>query len=96
MTAAAAVSARARQDVIYQFKEATAFSAESAIAFTPDRRLGRRWFDRLQRHDVIRSATPGLYYLDQAALEQERSREAKDDCRPGGALGVVAALGLLQ
>ena len=74
MTVAAIVIAKARRAIEDRFLEATAFSPESAIPFAAHGRLQARMFDRLQRAGVIKSAQPGVYYIDQIGLAHERGR----------------------
>ena len=75
-TAAAAVAAKARRDVVSHFLSRNAVTPEVAVPYQPDRRLHRRMFDRLERAGVLRTAGAG-YYLDVPrwdALSRQRRR----------------------
>lgn len=63
-TAAAAVVARARRDVISHFMQANAVSAESASTWIPDRPLQERALGRFVDRGVIVETGKDTYYLD--------------------------------
>lgn len=60
-----AVPARAiaQCKVIRHFLQHNAASPQTAISYTPDRLIRRRAFERLQRHDVVRSAGVDRWYV---------------------------------
>ena len=99
-TTAATVVALKHRQVTNRFRDATAFSPSSAIPFTPNGHIQRRWLERLQQQEVIRSASPGLYYLDQEAFAQMNARNRRTALLLLGALavvlGVCVAFGLLR
>lgn len=61
--AAGAAAARARRRVIGHFTARGAVSAQTAIPFTANKRIERRFFDAMRERGVIASATNGGYYL---------------------------------
>jgi hypothetical protein len=63
-TAAAAVVAKARRDVISHFMQANAVSADSASAWIPDRPLQQRALSRFIDRGVIVETGKDKYYLD--------------------------------
>lgn len=71
MSVVPALVAAARRRVIRHFQDAGATSAAQAIAPPEGRHLDRRRFEYYLRTGVIREASPGLYYLDEAALTKE-------------------------
>ncbi|MBY0519128.1 MAG: hypothetical protein K2P79_01745 [Sphingomonas sp.] len=79
-TAAAAVVAKARRDVISHFMAANAVSPELAVPFATDRRIERRAFDRFAAAKVLLPTPDGRYYLDvptwDAYSKQQRRRIA--------------------
>ena len=91
-TAAAAVIAKARRDVVSHFMSANAVSAESAVAYEPGRRIRQRQFERLCDAEVIRATGDGRYWID-APRYDEWSRSRRK--RVGLAIGAVAIIGAL-
>ncbi len=63
-TAAAAVVAKARRDVISHFMQANAVSRDSASKWIPDRPLQQRMLDRFLDRGVIVETGKDTYYLD--------------------------------
>ena len=63
-TAAAAVMARARRQVVSHFMAGNAVSPTSAITFKPDRRVKRRQFERMRDAGVIQTVAMDRYWLD--------------------------------
>ena len=89
-TAAAAVMAKARRDVVSHFMGANAVSAESAVEYEPGRNIHQRQFERLCDAGVIRAAGDGKYWIDVARYDEwSRSRRR----RVGIAVGTVVAIG---
>jgi len=64
MATAAAVVAKARNDVISHFMQANAVSRDSASQWIPDRPLQRRMLDRFLDRGVIVETGKDTYYLD--------------------------------
>ena len=58
-TAAAAVVAKARRDVISHFMSRDAVSADKAVPYQPDRRIRRKMFERFQDAGVLKPGTQG-------------------------------------
>ena len=71
-TAAAAVVAKARRDVISHFMERNAVAPESAVQWVPDRHIQRRMMDRLARRGVLVETADDKYYLDVPAYDSWR------------------------
>ena len=69
-TAAAAVVAKARRDVISHFMSRDAVSSAQAVPYQPDRRIRRKMFERFQDAGVLK---PGSY---QATLLGQRASKA--------------------
>ena len=89
-TAAAAVIAKARRDVISHFMGANAVSAESAVAYEPGRRIRQRQFERLCDAGVIRPVGNGKYWIDAPRYDEwSRSRRR----RVGLVVGAVTLIG---
>ena len=63
-TAAAAVAARARRDVISHFMQANAVSQDSASTWIADRPLQQRMLERFIDRGVIVETGKDTYYLD--------------------------------
>lgn len=93
-SAAAAAVARARRVIQHEFFHADAVRPDRAIAFTPDRLVERRIFERWQRAGVIREAAPGRYWMDVVAYDIELRRRFNRQRIAVLAL-VVVILGLL-
>ena len=89
-TAAAAIVAKARREVVSHFMQRNAVSAGQAVQWIPDRRIQRRMLDRLVRRGVIVETAEDTYYLDLPAYDEwARSRRR----RTALALGTVALIG---
>lgn len=94
-TAAAAIMAKARRDVISHFMTHDATSADKAIAYEGERRVQRRQFQRLVDAGVIHAAAPGSYYLDIPAYDAaSRSRRRRVGFAMIGATLAAAAAAL--
>lgn len=89
-TAAAAVVAKARRDVISHFMQQNAVSASAAIRWVPDRRVRRRILERFVRQGVIVEQAPDTFYLDIPAYDRWRRSSRK---RVAIALAGLAAIG---
>lgn len=63
-TAAAAVLAKARRDVISHFMQANAVSGDNASTWVPDRPLQQRMLARFVDRGVIVETGKDSYYLD--------------------------------
>ena len=63
-TAAAAVVAKARRDVVSHFMQANAVSADSASTWIPDRPLQQRALARFIDRGVLVETGKDTYYLD--------------------------------
>ena len=88
--AVAAAMARARRRVVSHFMSKNAVSPEKAVSFSPERRMERRFFDRLCDKGVIVSAAKGTWYLDVPRFDAYQQSRRK---RVGMALaGLVSAL----
>lgn len=72
-TAAAAVIARARRDLVSHFMLADAVRPEDAVPFIPRRFIDRRMFERFKRRGLLK---PGkgddCWYLDIPAYHADR------------------------
>lgn len=91
-SAAAAMVAKARNDIISHFMRHRAVSPETAVPYEPGRRIRRRLFDRLQRLGVIVPAKGG-HYLDVARYDSyARTRRRRAVGAAVGAVAVIAAL----
>lgn len=89
-TAAAAVVARARRDVISHFMQRNAVNESAAVHWVPDRRIERRMLARLVRRGVLVETGTDAYYLDPPAYDEWRRSLRK---RIGIAVGAVAIVG---
>jgi hypothetical protein len=89
-TAAAAVVAKARREVISHFMQNNAVSPAAAVRWTPDRRLKQRMLARFVRQGVLVETAADTYYLDVPAYDRWRRSVRK---RAAFALAGVAAVG---
>lgn len=89
-TAAAAVVAKARRDVVSHFMQQNAVSASSAVTWVPERRIKRRALERFVRQGVIVETEKDTFYLDLPAYDRWRRSARK---RVAMALAGVAAIG---
>jgi hypothetical protein len=89
-TAAAAVVARARRDVISHFMQANSVSAETASTWVPDRPLQQRALGRFIERGVIVETGKDTYYLDLPEYDRWRRSMRK---RSAFALLAVALIG---
>lgn len=94
--AVAAASARARRRVVSHFMSRNAVSAEHAVGFTPERRLERRFFERLRDEGVIVPARNGTFYIDAPKLDafQARRRTRVKYAIATALAAVVAGIGV--
>lgn len=89
-TAAAAVVAKARREVISHLMQNNAVSASSAVRWIPDRRLKGRVLQRFVRRGVIVETADDTYYLDLPAYDRWRRSVRR---RAAVAIGSVIAIG---
>ena len=74
-SAAAAMTARARREIQHRFFAADAVRPDRAIPFEPGNHFEQRQFERLRGRDIVREASPGVFWLDMPAYDdllQER------------------------
>lgn len=91
-TTAAAVAAKARQDVMSHFLSRHAVTEASAVPYAPGRRIRERQFEKLRELGVILTASNGGHYVDVAAWDNYRRRVRK---RVIGGVAIGAMLGAL-
>jgi len=91
-TAAAAVVAKARRDVISYFMERNAVSADKAVRWVPERRIKQRMLARFERRGVIVETGQDTYYLDVPAYDRWRRSTRK---RAAALIGGVAVVGAI-
>jgi hypothetical protein len=91
-TAAAAVVARARRDVISHFMERNAASSAQAVRWVPDRRLQRRIIARFVRKGVLVETSADTYYLNVPAYDGWRRSVRKRAAMAMGGVAVVGAI----
>ena len=91
-TAAAAVVARARRDVISHFMERNAVSAAEAVRWVPERALKQRMLARFVRRGVVVETGEDTYYLDVPAYDRWRRSRRK---RAAALIGGVAVVGAI-
>jgi hypothetical protein len=90
-TAAAAIVARARRDVVSHFMQHNAVNSGAAVSWVPERRIQRRMLARFVRRGVIIETAPGTYYLDPPAYDDWHRSVRK---RAAVAVLAVAAIGV--
>lgn len=91
-TAAAAVVAKARRDVISHFMERNAVSAAEAVQWVPDRAIQRRMLARFLRRGVVVQTADDTYYIDVPAYDRWRRSTRK---RAAALIGGVAVIGAI-
>jgi len=89
-TAAAAVVARARREVISHFMQRNAVNESAAVHWVPERRIERRVLARLVRRGVLVETAPETYYLDPPRYDDWRHQVRK---RAALALVTVVVIG---
>ena len=89
-SAAAAVVAKARRDVVSHFMQQNAVSPAQAIQWVPDRFVKRRALARFVRQGVIIETGQDTFFLDVPAYDRWRRSMRK---RLAVTLAGVAALG---
>ena len=90
----AAAVMRARLDIVAQLRDADATSAETAIAFRPQRRMERKALEFLLRKGLVVEPQPGRYFVlaDKAAeWHQAMHRRARFGITIAVALVAAAA-----
>lgn len=94
-TAAAAIVARARRDVISHFMARNAVGPDSAVSFEPHSPIQRRMFERFKRRGVLVEARPNAWYLDVPTYDSDtrgRRKRALAAVALSVAAGAVVAL----
>jgi hypothetical protein len=91
-TAAAAVVAKARRDVVSHFMERNAVSSDEAVRWVPDRHIQRRIVARFVGRGVLVETAPDTYYLDVPGYDRWRRSVRK---RAALAIGGVAVVGAI-
>jgi CTP-dependent riboflavin kinase len=91
-TAAAAIVARARRNVISHFMERNAVSSAAAVRWVPDRRLEQRILARFERRGVLVETAEDTFYLDVPAYDRWRRAMRR---RTALMIGGVAAIGAI-
>lgn len=91
-TAAAAIVAKARREVVSHLMQNNAVSEGSAVRWVPDRRIQRRMLDRLVRRGVIVRTADDSYYLDVPAYDDWKTSLRR---RAAIAVGGVAVIGAI-
>lgn len=89
-TAAAAVVAKARRDVVSHFMQQNAVSPVQAIRWVPERYIQRRALARFIRQGVIVETADDSFFLDVPAYDRWRRSTRK---RVAVALAGIAAIG---
>ena len=92
-SAAAAVVAKARRDVISHFMQANAVSRDSAATWVPNRPLQQRMLERFLDRGVIVETGKDTYYLD--LPEYDRWRRSMRKRLAFVVLGVSVAAAVL-
>ncbi len=91
MGAAAAILIRKEKDLVAHFRQHGALSsatAKTANELGVDQRLA---WAILRRREIIREATPGIYYLDEPAWTAHRAAQRRV-ALVGVTIGLLAAL----
>jgi|SRR5690349_5177988 hypothetical protein len=91
-TAAAAIVAKARREVVSHFMQNNAVSAADAVRWVPERRIQRRMLDRLVRRGVIVRTAADTYYLDLPVYDEWKTSLRR---RAAIAIGGVAVIGAI-
>ncbi len=73
-TAAAAVIAKARRDVLSHFMQANAVDAGSASRFVPERRVQQRVLGRMVRQGILVQVQENTYFLNLPAYDDRKRR----------------------
>ncbi|HWI88608.1 MAG TPA: hypothetical protein VNS11_05155 [Sphingomicrobium sp.] len=89
-TAAGAMVAKARRDVVSHFMQSNSVGPESAARWVPDRGIQRRVLSRLVDRGVIVETGTDTYFLDLPAYDRWRRSVRK---RAAFALLAVAIIG---
>jgi hypothetical protein len=94
--AAGAAVTRARRRLIARFKDNGATTAETAIAYVPDRGIERRLVEEFLKKGVLHQTRPGLYWIDTTALGLwTKARRRRAGALVGAAVALGAAIGFL-
>ena len=91
-TAAAAVVAKARRDVVSHLMERNAVSTATAVRWVPERSLQQRILARFVRRGVIVQTAADTYYLDIPAYDRWQRSARKRAVLMMGGVAVVGAI----
>jgi hypothetical protein len=92
-TAAAAVVAKARRDVISHFMSRDAVSSAQAVPYQPDRRIRRKMFERFQDAGVLKPGAKGGWYLDVPVWDSySRKRRRRAGALIAGSIAIAGGL----
>ncbi len=95
-TAAAAIVAKTRRDIISYFRNAGAISSTTAVNYAPQRRVGECIFDHLRRQDIVLTGKNGGFYVDLAAWDaHSRSRRRLVIAMVAGLLAILGIVVLV-
>lgn len=93
----AGAMAKARRQVIAHFQSRGAVSADTAVAFEPDRHMQRRELDRLIAAGALRTTDDGRFFIDAAALDRhQRARRQRETVAVIVVVGMVAVAAALS
>jgi hypothetical protein len=90
-TAAAAVVAKARRDVLSHFMQAHAVDSGSASRFIPSRRVQRRVLERMVRQGIVVETRQDTYFLHLPAYDDWKRSLRRRIALVGGLAAVLAA-----
>ncbi len=92
----AAAMARARRRVIGHFMARGAVSPDKAVSFTLERRMERKFFDRLCEKGVLVATPDERWYIDPSKLEayQQSRRKRMRFVLAGLATALAAGVGI--
>jgi hypothetical protein len=92
-TAAGAVLAKARRDVVSHLMQSNAVSAGTAVRWIPDRLLQRRILARFVRRGIVVETAEDTYYLDLPAYDSwTRTRRRRAAVAIASVAAIAAAL----
>ena len=99
MTATVAVLAGtlrlSRLRVARQFRDAGALSPATAIAFSPERHMDLRSFERMERDGALKPADGGRFWLDETGLEAADRRRRSNASRAVAIMMSLVAVAVL-
>lgn len=91
-TAAAAVVAKARRDVLSHFMQAKAVDRDSASCWVPERRIQRRVLARMVRQGILVEAGHDSYFVDLPAYDNWKRSVRRRIAVGVGSAAVLAAI----